>query len=102
MPVRTKSAELRAFEEIVANSRVRRELLWLRAQQKQYDDQVVHLEQIDPGIRARLSASGFDVGETPDESPRERSERFGLLLERCYARHIRAARESSRLREAHE
>ncbi len=45
----------------------RRELLWLRAKEKEDEEQVADLEGVDPFIRRRLEAAGFDLEQTDGE-----------------------------------
>ncbi len=84
--------DLRVLEKIVADADARRELLWLRAHEKEDEDEARALERTDPGIVARLKAAGFDIGDDPDEVPRMRRERFARLWHDCYDRHAEAAR----------
>ena len=84
------------FAKIVENTHARRELLWLRAQEKEDFETARSLEEIDPGLVGRLSAAGFDIGERPGEGPDERRERFGLLQDECFRLHELAVEASCR------
>lgn len=86
--------EMRVLERIAADGPARRELLWLRAQEKEHWDAVRDLEHSDPQITRRLRAAGADLREADGELPRERRDRFGRAWDECYARHARAARRS--------
>lgn len=81
--------EMQVFERIAADGPARRELLWLRAQEKEHWDAVRALEDTDPQIIHRLRAAGADLRESDGELPRARRERFGRLWDECYARHAR-------------
>ncbi len=78
-------------ETIVANAHARRELLWLRAHEKEDLTMARELEEIDPGLIGRLRAAGIDPTDPPDEDARDRRERFGRLWHECYRRHELAA-----------
>jgi len=82
--------DLSAFEAIVADPIARRELLWLRAKEKDDDEQAASLLEVDPGIVDRLRRAGHDVDGALREGVRERRKRFGLLSDECYARHVTA------------
>jgi hypothetical protein len=46
----------RAFSRIVKNAEARRELLWLRAMEKEDEVSIEMLERADPGLRSRMHA----------------------------------------------
>ena len=75
------------LQQIIADAHARRELLWLRAQEKEDAAMARELEEIDPGLLGRLRASGLDCSEKPDEHQYERRERFGQLFDECFHRH---------------
>ena len=81
----------RVFKQIVGNAHARRELLWLRAHEKEDVDMARELEEIDPGLVDRLRAAGVDFADRSYELPRDRRERFGQLFDECYRRHELAA-----------
>ncbi|MBN9166525.1 MAG: hypothetical protein BGO98_05820 [Myxococcales bacterium 68-20] len=85
--------------KIAADPHARRELLWLRAREKDDIALASDLEEIDPGLLDRLRAAGVDLTERPGELPHERRERFGRLSDECYRRHELAV-ESTRRRHA--
>ena len=74
-------------ETLVANAHARRELLWLRAREKEDLTMARELEEIDPGLLDRLRTTGVDPSDPPDEGPRDRRERFARLWHECYRRH---------------
>ena len=82
--------------KIVDDARARRELLWLRAHEKEDVAMARELEEIDPGLVDRLRAAGVDLADRPHEHPRDRRERFGQLFDECFERHERAAVQSRR------
>ncbi len=82
--------------KIAADPLARRELLWLRAHEKEDIAMARDLEEIDPGLRERLRAAGVDLTERPDELPYERRERFSRLSDECYRRHELAVESASR------
>ncbi|HEY3354205.1 MAG TPA: hypothetical protein VGQ83_13210 [Polyangia bacterium] len=58
----------------------RRDLLWLRAQEKGDEQSVKLLEQADPAVRARMEAFIYETGMEPDDDdPRGRRATFNLL-----------------------
>ena len=79
------------LKRIVGDAHARRELLWLRAHEKEDVAMARELEEIDPGLVERLRAAGIDFANNPDELPRDRRERFGKLFDECYRRHELAA-----------
>lgn len=85
---------------IVSDAHARRELLWLRAHEKEDVALARELEEIDPGLVDRLRAAGIDLDDRPAEHPRERRERFGQLFDDCYRHHELAAEASHRRRHA--
>lgn len=78
---------LDAIEAICRDPDARRELLWLRAKEKEDEESRISLEEVDPGIVRRLEASGFDITEREGEHWRDRRERFAQLYEECYDLH---------------
>jgi hypothetical protein len=86
--------DVRILEELIADPRARRELLWLRAKEKGADGDARDIERVDPDIVARLRAAGFDVDERPDDEHRGRRERFGRMMDERQEQHVkRLARE---------
>ncbi len=79
--------QVSALSRIVENDHARRELLWLRAMEKDDTDSARDLERVDPGIPGRLRADGVDITVHDDELPRARRERFGRLFDECFQRH---------------
>lgn len=82
--------------KIAADPHARRELLWLRAREKEDLAMARDLEEIDPGLLERLRAAGVDLTERPDELPHQRRERFSRLSDECYRRHELAVESASR------
>ena len=76
--------DLRKYRRMVRDDRARRELLWLRAQEKEDRGAIESLERADPGLRARMER--MMRGTRPDliEDRRERSAAFAELWHRCY------------------
>jgi hypothetical protein len=91
--------DVHIFERIVRNVDARRELLWLRAKEKEDDEAAFDLERIDPGIIERLRASGADIEERQSEGSRERRDRYGLAYDECFERHARDARAAAKARQ---
>jgi hypothetical protein len=87
--------ELVVLQKLMADDHARRELLWLRAKEKEDDITARDLERVDPELVRRLRDAGADVSERDYEGARERRERYGRLHDECHERHatrIRAAR----------
>lgn len=84
--------DITAFERIVADDHARRELLWLRAKEKEDEETVRGLEAVDPRLVGRLLAAGADIEERSDEGKWERRERFGRVYDECYERHAERLR----------
>jgi hypothetical protein len=87
--------DARALERISGDPRARRELLWLRANEKGDQEMARGLERVDPRLVGRLRAAGLDIGNRAGESRAARRERFGRLWDECYDRHVRRLRESA-------
>ena len=77
-----------ALVKITASAHARRELLYLRALEKDDERAASSLLRSDPNIVRRLRAQGLDPEEGGEwELPRERSERMGRLWEACWRYH---------------
>ena len=88
--------DARIFEELVADPRARRELLWLRAKEKGDDRDAREIERVDPSVVARLRAAGFDVDVRGDDERGGRRERFGRMMDERQEQHMeRLAREAA-------
>ena len=94
MAQRGQRDESLAVEGIAADDLARRELLWLRAKEKEDEVLARDLERADPGLVSRLSEAGCDLEGCADEEPRDRRERFGRLWDDRYEWHARSARRS--------
>ncbi len=72
------------LERACAEDETRRDLLWLRAQEKEDDESIESLERVDPGLRARMRA--FMAETRPDliEDPRQRRQAFARLWHRRF------------------
>ncbi len=80
------------LEPIAANAHSRRELLYLRALEKEDDREAQSLLRVDPNIVQRLRAMGIDPEEGgARELPRERRERMGRLWDACWRYHARCS-----------
>ena len=93
--------ELLIVKRLMADGHARRELLWLRAKEKEDEATARDLERVDPGVVQRLQAAGADIAERDYEGSWERRERFGRLWDECRERHaslIRARGTSARAR----
>jgi hypothetical protein len=67
------------LRRVCAHDQIRRELLWLRAQEKEDAESIDSLERADPGLRERMRA--FMAEARPDliENPRQRRKAFARL-----------------------
>jgi hypothetical protein len=81
--------EVQAIIRISEDREARRELLWLRAMEKEDYVTARDLEEVDPDVVKRLRAAGADVLERRDETLAERKERFRRLWDECFERHAR-------------
>jgi hypothetical protein len=79
--------DLEALLRITHDAEARREFLWLRAKEKEDIATARDLERLDPGVVDRLRAAGLDVEDRPDESWRERRDRFGRLQDHHFESH---------------
>lgn len=72
-------AEMRRLWRVCEQDETRRELLWLRAQEKEDAESIESLERVDPELRARMRA--FMAERRPDliEDPRQRRKAFARL-----------------------
>jgi hypothetical protein len=72
-------AEMKRLWRVCQHDETRRELLWLRAQEKEDAESIESLERVDPGLRERMRA--FMAETRPDliEDPRERRKVFARL-----------------------
>jgi hypothetical protein len=78
----------RIFEKLVADTRARRELLWLRAKEKGDEGAAADLERMDPEIISRLREAGLDLDGSPNERREARRERFGRLSDERFEHHV--------------
>ena len=90
--------DIRLFEKVVADPEARRELLWLRAKEKGYDDDARDIERIDRGVVERLRAAGFAVDVRPDDVRRGRRERFGQMMDERQEQHMERFRREAEKR----
>lgn len=81
--------DLWIVEQMCGDPHARRELLWLRAKEKEDEETVRDLERIDPGVVERLVAAGFDIAERESEPSSVRRERYGRLWDACWRYHAR-------------
>lgn len=67
------------LRRVCEHDEIRRELLWLRAQEKEDAESIESLERVDPRLRERMRA--FMAETRPDliENPRQRREAFARL-----------------------
>ena len=80
--------DVEVLAKITASAHARRELLYLRALEKDDERMARSLLSSDPDIVRRLRAHGLDPEEGGEwELPRERSERMGQLWEACWRYH---------------
>ncbi len=78
------------LEPTAANTHSRRELLYLRALEKEDDREAQSLLRVDPNIVQRLREMGIHPEEGGEwELPRERRERMGRLWDACWRYHAR-------------
>ena len=71
--------EMKKLWRVCEQDETRRELLWLRAQEKEDAESIESLERVDPGLRERMRA--FMAETRPDliEDPRQRRKAFARL-----------------------
>ena len=67
------------LRRVCEQDEIRRELLWLRAQEKEDTESIESLERADPRLRERMRA--FMAETRPDliENPRQRRQAFARL-----------------------
>jgi hypothetical protein len=72
------------LRRVCEHDETRRELLWLRAQEKEDAQSIASLERADPGLRARMRE--FMAETRPDliEDPRQRQRAFARLWHRRF------------------
>ena len=75
----------RAVELACSSDSLRRELLWLRAMEKQDEEQARDLERVDPELRSRLAevvarADGLNPGAARELYGRAQDERMETVL----------------------
>ena len=72
------------LKRVCEHDQTRRELLWLRAQEKEDAESIASLERADPGLGARMRA--FIAETRPDliEDPGQRRRAFARLWRRRY------------------
>jgi len=80
----TTNFDVRKCKRIVRDDRARRDLLWLRAQEKEDGESIESLERVDPGLRARMEKLMRDTRPDLIEDRRERSAAFAELWHRRY------------------
>jgi hypothetical protein len=71
----------RKLKRIIQDSEVRRDLLWLRAQEKEDAESVASLERADPGLRSRMDVLIAERRPDRMEDPRQRREEFARLYQ---------------------
>ena len=76
----------RKLSRIIRDEQLRRELLWLRAQETEDTESVDALERADPRLRARMEALLFETRPDRIEDPRERRREFARLWHRHFDR----------------
>jgi hypothetical protein len=74
--------------KVIGDDRARRELLWLRAKEKEDERSVRDLERVDPDLLDRLRSAGCDLEDHAAEHPRDRRERFARLWHERFDWHI--------------
>jgi hypothetical protein len=72
------------LRRVYTHDGIRRELLWLRAQEKEDVESIASLERADPGLRDRMRT--FMAETRPDliEDPRHRRQAFARLWHRRF------------------
>ena len=80
-------AEMAALERIAADDHARRELLWLRAMEKEDTETALDLEQVDPGLLDRLGDVRAGFRALGPLSPLQRRDWFAAQWHACYDRH---------------
>ena len=70
---------IQKLERACESDQIRRDLLWLRAQEKEDPESIASLESADPDLRARMRA--YMAEKRPDliEDPRQRRLAFARL-----------------------
>jgi hypothetical protein len=87
----SKEEYVQATERICAEPKARRELLWLRAMEKEDIETVRFLERVDRSLAPRMRALVEHTlpPHVDLDRPRERSEYFGRLYSERFAHHAR-------------
>jgi hypothetical protein len=80
-------AELATLERIADDDEARRELLWLRAMEKDDVASAMDLESVDPRLRDRMTDVLVAFAATGGLVGRSRREWFARAWHECYDRH---------------
>ena len=78
--------EVELLDALCKDPDARRELLWLRAKEKEDDESLRSLERVDPTLRGRLADVARRVEAEDDD--RERSEAWGREWDERYEWHM--------------
>jgi hypothetical protein len=73
-----------AYDKVVRDPRARRELIWLRAKEKDDDESVRSLERADPGLRARMRPLEETLSPHEFEISHGRREAYGRLFDQLF------------------
>ena len=85
--VQSELETVSVVERMISYAQARRELLWLRAKEREDEISADDLQHVDPALIERLRAAGADIDERPGEDLEARRVRFGELWDQCYRRH---------------
>lgn len=72
------------LRRICEHDQTRRELLWLRAQEKEDAESIASLERADPDLKSRMRAFMTEVRPDQIEDPRQRRQAFVRLWRRRF------------------
>ena len=75
---------MRKLRRITHDAELRRDLLWLRAQEKDDEESRASLERVDPQLRQRMEILLADTRPDRMEDPRERRREYVRLWQQLF------------------
>ena len=81
---------VKGLEAICADDEARRELLWIRAMQKDGDDHAKKIEELDPGVRRRLAwaIAWYRNWEPMLQWSYDPEDAWGRIYDVCFDTHV--------------